>query len=267
MKYYQHLKKINGGRDGSRFGLWKLLAIYNLKYFFLRPGVVALTLKNRYKPRKKLLYTIIVGDYDILNEIPRKLDNWDYVCYTDNPDLVSSSWDIRFLENEMGLDPIRLSRYYKINNHLVDKGYDLSIYTDANIRIRGDLDCYIAHAHVPGSVFSILLHPFLFSLEQEVKQCIEHEKDNVTLLMAQYNHYIAKGYRDFFPHINARMMIRKTGDPSVRRLMGTWFEQLQNWSKRDQVSFNYSLSRCSDIKPDYIPYWIFRRYFKKMDHQ
>ncbi len=267
MKYYQHLKKINDRNNGGGLGLFRLLAIYNLKYFILRPMVVSIASKNRYTSRKKLFYTILVGDYDKLNEIPQKLDNWDYVCYTDNPDLKSSSWDVRLLDNERGFDPIRLSRYYKINNHLVDTGYDLSVYSDANILIRGDLDVYLAHALIPGSTFSILLHPFLFSLESEVKQCIDQEKDDTTLLARQYNHYLESGYRDQFPHINARMMIRSAGDPAVRRLMETWFEQLQTWSKRDQVCFNYSLSLCSDVKPDYIPYWIFRRYFKKMDHR
>jgi hypothetical protein len=62
------------------------------------------------------------------------------------------------------------------------------------------------------------------------------------------------------------MMIRRCGHPGVRRLMEVWFAQLLRWSCRDQVAFNYALSRCPEVAVQYIPYWIFRRYFKKMDH-
>lgn len=266
MKYYQHLKKINGVNEGSRWELFNLTIRYNLRFFLSRPPLMSMYGKNRYKKLKKLFYTVLVGDYDHLNEILVKLPNWEYVCYTDNPELTSESWDIRLLENELGLDPIRLSRHYKINNHLIDEPYDLSVYTDANIRIRGNLDTYLAHALAPGEAFSILLHPFLFSLKEELELCVDGKKDNTALLRAQYDHYLAEGYHDQFPHVNARMMIRKSGDVTVRRLMEAWFDQLQNWSKRDQMGFNYALSLFPQVKPAYIPYWIFRSYFKKMDH-
>lgn len=267
MKYYQHLKKINDINDGSRWNFVSLIIRYNLRFTLMRPSLVSIVRKNRYQKQKKLLYTVVVGSYDHLNEIPAKLPNWEYICYTDNSDLTSGSWDVRLLENEQGLDPVRLSRHYKINNHLIDEPYDISVYIDANIRIRGNLDTFIAHALVPDKPFSILLHPFLFSLKEELELCIDGKKDNAALLRAQHDHYLAEGYRDQFPHINARMMIRKSGDDTIRKFMETWFDQLQNWSKRDQMSFNYALSLFPQVKPAYIPYWIFRSYFKKMDHQ
>ncbi len=49
--------------------------------------------------------------------------------------------------------------------------------------------------------------------------------------------------------------------------METWFAQLLAWSCRDQMAFNYSLSKHPEVALSYIPYWIFRRYFKKMDHR
>jgi hypothetical protein len=48
--------------------------------------------------------------------------------------------------------------------------------------------------------------------------------------------------------------------------METWFNQLTTWSRRDQVSFNYSLAQHPDVSPCYIPYWLFRIHFKKLDH-
>lgn len=268
MNYIRHLKKNNLRKKGGNLSLWWQIGFYNIKFFCWRPIIIKLLLANRYRSQKKILYTILVGNYDHLNEVPRKLKNWDYVCFTDNPNLKSDTWKIRLLSNELGLDAVRLSRHYKIKNHLIDDGFDISVYVDANLRIRGDLDCFLSHALPPSSSFAILFHPFLDSLEQEVSQCIAAGKDNEKLLSEQYEHYVKEeGFNDNFPHINARMMIRRSGDNQVYQLMETWFTQLEKWSKRDQVSFNYSLSKWPGAEPNYVPYWIFRKNFKNMDHR
>ncbi len=267
VNYIQVLKKYNRNKKGGVLSLWWQIFLYNIKFFFWRPIIIKLLLINRYRSRKKILYTILVGEYDHLNEIPKKMKNWDYVCFTDNPNLKSDTWQIRLLSNESDLDSVRLSRHYKIKNHLIDKGYDISVYIDANISIRGDLDCFLSHALPLDSSFAILFHPFLYSLEQEVSQCITGGKDREQLLKEQYEHYVTEEcFNDRFPHINARMMIRRSGDEHVYQLMETWFAQLEKWSKRDQVSFNYSLSKSPGAEPTYVPYWIFRQNFKNRDH-
>ena len=272
MNSYKHLVKINNLKNGgSRLSLLKLVVRSSFTFVFMRPAVFKLLGKNRLqnvRNGKKLFYTVLTGAYDQLNEIPLKLPNWDYLCFTDNRSLTSSSWEIIFLENKLALDPVRLSRHFKINNHLIDSGYDLSIYVDANIRIRGNLDCFVAQVLPVDAGCGVLLHPFLHSLREETEQCITIGKDDGQLLQQQYYHYTReKGFTDRFPHINARMIIRRTGNDDVRRLMETWFEQLLAWSCRDQMAFNYSLSKHPEVALSYIPYWIFRRYFKKMDHR
>lgn len=267
MKYFKHLIKCNKIQEGGTLGFWRMVAAYNFAQIFWRPALVKMLIGDRYKERRKLFYTVMTGGYDRLSEIPEMLPNWDYICFTDNARLSSKTWRICLLENEMKLDPIRLSRHFKINNHLVDQGYDLSVYVDANIRIRGNLDSFVAHALPPGRSFAILQHPFLSSLAEEVQTCIEVSKDNEDILQKQYDYYtLEEGFTDPYPHINARLMIRRSDSQEVRRLMETWFAQLLAWSRRDQVAFNYSLSRCPDVKPHYVPYWLFRRYFQKMDH-
>jgi hypothetical protein len=269
MNYYNHLVKLNNTRHGGDgVGLARLVILYNLCYLFQRPFLVKMLQRTRFQDRKKLLYTVLTGSYDTLNEVPAKLPGWDYICFTDNDDLSSATWEIRRIDSLPELDSVRLSRYLKINNHLVDTGYELSVYVDANIRIRGDLDAFLGHAWKDGSSCSMLMHPFLHSLEEEVEQCIATGKDEEKLLRAQYRYYTEeKEFADTMPHVNARLLIRRVGNTGVQKLMETWFEQLLRWSRRDQLGFNYALSRCPDVRVDYIPYWIFRRYFKRVDHR
>jgi len=268
VNYFHHLKKINDlNGTGSRIGLWRLAVAYNLRYFLCRPIVVGRLAARRYRARKKLFYTVITGSYDQLNDIPQRLPGWDYVCFTDNRALASSAWEIKFIDNRQGLDPARLSRQFKLNNHLVDGGYDLSVYADANLKIRGNLDAFVGMVLPDDAPIGLLLHPFLHNLADEVAECVAAGKADERLLRDQYAFYTGdQGFVDRLPHVNARMIIRRCGDLGVRRLMELWFEQILTWTGRDQVSFNYALSRCGDLSPAYIPYWIFRKYFKKMDH-
>jgi hypothetical protein len=266
--YKYHLVKLNALRNGSQLDLWCSVVRYNLKYLFWRPALVKLFLSDKIQKENKLLYTVLVGDHDQLHEIPKKLPGWDYICFTDNPETTSHTWEIQSLENPLNLDPVRLSRHYKINNHLVDSSYDLSVYVDANFRIRGNLDCFLAHAMVKENSLSMLLHPFHHSLAQEFEACIALGKDDEDILRSQYEYYVdQQGFIDDHPHVAASLIIRETGDPQVVSLMKCWFDQLIKWSRRDQVAFNYARSRCPEVLVNYIPYYILRRYFKKFDHK
>ena len=265
---HQHLAKLNNLHNhGSKPALLRLLAGHALRFCFARPTIARLFLADRYRTEQKLFYTVLTGNYDQLHPITRPLPNWSYICYTDNSALRCEGWEIRQIDNPGGLEPGRLSRLYKIKNHLVDQDWDISVYADANLVIRGNLDAFLAQALAPGSPFAIPFHPFLFSLKQEVAQCVLLGKDEEPILKAQYHHYTEEmGFTDPFPHINARMLIRRTGDAEIARLMDSWYGQLQQWSRRDQIAFNYALSLCPMARVNYIPYWIFRRYFKRLDH-
>lgn len=271
MLFLEHLKKHNrtGGR-GDRLGYSFMVVSYLINYLRKRPPLLRWVGRDLYRGRKKLLYTVLTGGYDQLNEIPKKLadsERWDFICITDNPELSSETWKIRVVDNEQGLDPVRLSRLYKVHNHLVDSSHDLSIYVDANIRIRGDLDLFLSQALPSDESLGMLYHPFHSSLEQEVELCMRTVRDDPELLEKQFLNYTEnEKFSDPYPHINARLIVRRQGDPRVQALMETWFNQLTLWSCRDQVSFNFSLSKHPEIAPRYIPYWLFRTHFKKLDH-
>lgn len=249
-------------------GLARLVLASHLTRVFWRPAVAGIFLGSRYRKKKKLLYTVMTGGYDNLNELPRRLAGWHCICFTDNQKLTSTSWEIRHLRNDQGLDTVRFARYWKIHNHLVDDGYDLSVYIDANIRVRGNLDNFIAHALPTGRNFATLEHPFLSSLSEELEQCLETNKDDARLLTEQYRYYVdEKKFTDPYPQINSRLLIRRAKDPHIRALMEGWFAQLTRWSRRDQMAFNYALSQHPAVQPHYIPYWVFRRYFQRLDHR
>ncbi|MDD2466683.1 MAG: DUF616 domain-containing protein [Desulfobulbus sp.] len=269
MNFYRHIKEITAHRSGAdKIALARGVALNVFNYLIMRPTIARIVIGRKYKQERKLFYTVLTGDYDLLNEIPEKLNNWEYICFTDNPRLKSNTWKIVQIENNFNLDPRRLSRVFKIKNYLVDSEYDISVYADANIKIRGNLDAFIAQALRPHSALTLPVHPFLNSLEGEYKQCLAVGKDQRDILESQYNFYTKdQRFSDSTPHVNARLLIRRTGNSAINTMMDLWFEQLMQWSRRDQMSFNYVLNMCRDVNVDYFPYWIFRRYFKVLRHR
>ena len=76
--------------------------------------------------------TSITGNKDILNDNQVK-GNAKFICYTDNPDLKSDTWEIRPAFNKFK-DPRRNSRIHKIMIHKYSNA-DITIWIDGNIEL------------------------------------------------------------------------------------------------------------------------------------
>src|SRR5208337_538016 len=100
---------------------------------------------------KVVVYTAFTGDYDTVHAPATKVPGWDYLCFSDETSTVRPGWDVRLLSHEY-LDQIRRARVVKILPHQFLPKYDISIWIDGNIGIRGDLAAFsnmaLAHADI-----------------------------------------------------------------------------------------------------------------------
>ena len=67
-------------------------------------------MKNK---KRKVIYTVITGDYDYLRTPKYVNEDYDYICFTNNKRIKSTFWKVRRIKNSEGLDDIRLQRYIK----------------------------------------------------------------------------------------------------------------------------------------------------------
>ena len=85
-----------------------------------------------------VVYTCLTGNYDTLRQPVYVDENWDYVCFTDDENLVAQKnvgvWKIRPLAFQER-DNTRNSRYHKINPHKLFPEYEQSIWCDSNVNI------------------------------------------------------------------------------------------------------------------------------------
>jgi len=208
---------------------------------------------------KKVIYTAIFGDKDVLRDPEFLSDGFDFVCFTDNRKIKSGVWDVRYVQAPFH-DPVRCARYYKILAHRFLADYEYSIWIDGNMVIRKDpnglvkeylKNCSLAvynHFNQKRRIFGL----FWVRDRRFARNCIYKEAmelirrteagfymDDVGKIRKQIERYKSENYPQENGLAVTMVLIRRHNDVSMKKLMEAWWEELKNNSRRDQLSFNY----------------------------
>lgn len=188
------------------------------------------------KDPKKVVYTVITNDYDDLITPDYINEDWDYICFTDT-DIESDFWQIKQME-DINIDPVRKSKKYKILPHYYLSDYHYSLYIDGNCVIIGDLNEYINKYSINNSMLC-LIHPDRNCIYDEAEVCILFKKDYEDIILAQINKYLVEGYPKNNGLVAGGILFRKHNDQFIRDVMDAWWNEINSYSYRDQLSFNY----------------------------
>ena len=211
------------------------------------------------KNSKLVIYTIIVGDYDTLKD-PEYIDeNCDYICFTDNKELSSKTWQIRLVEN-IDLDNTRLQRMYKVLPHKFLSEYKYSLYIDGNVRIIGSMRDFVRSQWNGASLLG-LKHPSRDNIYDEAEACINLNKDDPNIIRNQMNRYKKEGYQANNGLAVTNILFRKHNEEQLIKVMEDWWSEIRDYSRRDQLSFGYACWKndfkydVSDLKCYRSEYW------------
>lgn len=192
---------------------------------------------------KLVIYTAILGNYDLLRQPFISLQHCDYICFSDQSIANPGVWEIRplpavDLDSTFASDKVRLNRYLKLMPHRVLPEYQKSIYIDGNIGIIGDITPLVENAlhEFPIAVYS---HPFRKCIYAEARQCIIDGIANPLIVIRQIRRYAKCGYPANQGLVEANILIRHHHHPSVIELMESWWQEIISSSQRDQLSFNF----------------------------
>jgi hypothetical protein len=182
----------------------------------------------------KLIYTAIFGNYDKLWEPKVVTEGWEYVCYTDQ-NFESNVWQI------INIDPphkdlTKASKFIKIMKN-PEEGSDLFVWVDGSIEIRKDIDEFISK--IPECELAMQVHPFNSSLQEELEACIRMNKDDVKIMREQVNNYTLISPYQFTQN---NIIVKRKG---IQNAMRKWWTQVDEYSKRDQLSFIWSMQQCN----------------------
>ena len=191
---------------------------------------------------KKVIYTCLVGNYDVLRQ-PLAIDeSYDYICFSnDIKEERVGVWQIRPIPFKHK-DKARLSRYVKILPHRALEDYEWSLWMDANIQITKKefysiVDSKIAEG---GKIYQVThcLPPCDCTYE-EIKFADLGGRSGLYKTFLQYWHLKRNGFPTHWGLFENNFILRKHLDPQVRKISEEWWAEFMKYTKRDQFNLMY----------------------------
>ena len=213
---------------------------------------------------KKCVFTCITGTYDVLNDI-KKEEGFEYICFTNNRLLTSNTWQIVYVEDT--LDNSILQRKVKILSYRYLPEYDLTIYIDAPITVKSSLNRFLMQeCELERYDMICFKHQERDCVYDEITICSNLNKDDSFRLSAIKEFLLSQNYPKHNGLTENTVLVRKN-TKAVNQLMDDWFSMILNYSRRDQLSFNYCLWK-KQIKIKVLDMYVYdNAYFKHNGHQ
>ena len=202
-------------------------------------------------PQKKgnfkigVIYSCITGGYDSIQEHYYVDENWDYVLFTDNDELIKKQivghWKILPLQYGEK-DNIRNARWHKTHPHILFPNYQYSVWIDGNINICGPfLFKRLAYLIKKGALISVPSHPIRNCIYQEAQKLKRVKKDFLEIIDKQVTLLQEKGFPKKNGLNETNIVFRLHNNKECVKMMEEWWWWIENYSRRDQLSFNYVL--------------------------
>jgi GT2 family glycosyltransferase len=194
------------------------------------------------KPRKRVaVYTALTGGYEesIIHE--RLAPEVDYIFFSDAPADDRGFWDIRPIPYKSER-AVRRARHVKTNPHAYLSGYDIAVWIDANVIIRGDILKYVQLAiDDPDTPIFGIAHPHRNCIYEEAKAVVAAKKDDAGIVERQIARYRSEGYPTRQGLIETNLLVVNLTHPLSRRIFDEWWQEIDLGSHRDQLSLNFVL--------------------------
>lgn len=187
---------------------------------------------------KKVIYTVLTGNYDLLAQ-PEVVDpSFDYVCFTDRAGQ-DGVWQLQEIPYASA-DPILRARYAKLHPHLLLPEYELSVFMDANLCIIGE--AFYACISALEAPLALLEHPSRDCVYEELRYCYLKDKLSTRAARGLLRSYKQMAMPRHFGLYETNVVLRRHKDAAVVALDERWWTLLEaSCCTRDQLSLTPAL--------------------------
>jgi len=175
-------------------------------------------------------YTAIFGKYDQLGE-PEAPGR--YVAFTDQ-DFESERWEVRRYEPVP--DSVRAARWFKTHPHVLCPG-ETTVWVDGKVTPMAPAE-QIVEAFLGDADIGTFAHPRRWCAYQEADACQHWGLGESEKIAWQVLYYRNRGFPYEMGLAETRVVVRPD-TPKVREFNRLWWNQIERFSARDQISFNY----------------------------
>ena len=188
---------------------------------------------------KTVCYTAITGQYDKIEDPAYVTSGIDYICFSDTA-FKSDIWNLRPIPKDLlDLSLVKQQRVLKICPHRYLPEYDISIWVDGNILIKGDLNKFISEYDLSKIPLYTRIHPSRNCIYDEAKAILRYHKDSPESINELVTRYKNEDYPKHIGMAETCILLRKHNDIKCRLFDEAWATELLLHSHRDQMSFNY----------------------------
>ena len=198
-------------------------------------------------PPRTVVYACTRLDYDQIFSPVAPTPGVEFVLFADRRPRLVRGWRWRPLpEAARSLSPTLANRYAKFFPERILPEAEISVYVDANTLILSDLTPLIAEFAASGADIGLFRHRERASLAEELafgRQVGKIPAADAAKGEAQLAHYREAGLPPDVALTENAIIFRRHGRPALGPAMELWWAQLEEFTKRDQLSLPYVLFR------------------------
>lgn len=191
--------------------------------------------------------TAVIGGYESLREQPvAAVSDARFVCYTDDPDLASETWEVRQIDPFWPGDPVRSARRVKILSHAYLDDDEDSLWIDNSIELKRRPEDLFAHLIGRGLV-GMFWHSHRDCLDSEFSVVSRQSLDSCARVSEQREYYrsVVPELLEIRPYWTA-IVARRGRSSAVHQAMEIWYAHVQRFSRRDQLSVGPALAGLAE---------------------
>jgi FkbM family methyltransferase len=190
---------------------------------------------------KRAVYTALFGNYEGLQEQPAAASSTvPFICFTDDPDLTSETWEVRLAAPRFPLDSIRSARSVKILGHPDLADFTETLWIDNRVELTADpgavLDSWLRDADV-----ALFEHSFRETVLDEFTAVVDGGYDDPSRVYEQLIHYAESDPDVLEERPLWTGMIARRSTSAVRAAMASWSDHVMRYSRRDQLSISQTI--------------------------
>ena len=202
--------------------------------------------------KKFVIYSAIIGAYDDIIQPLVVDEDFDYILFSDciNEKKVGV-WEVRPIDYTNPTQT-KIARYVKTHPHVLLPEYECSLWIDASVVIKSDYT-YKRTKELYESNVQIA------SLKHPDRDCIYDEAVAVVMYGFETESMVLKWldvlHKNHYPEHNGlcetRILYRLQSEP-LSLFNEQWWKCIDEYSRRDQLSFNYVLLNTNLPCPDFF---------------
>jgi len=202
---------------------------------------------------KKVIYSALVGNYDNIHQPIAINPDFDYIIFSnDISEDKIGVWQIRKIpyDNE---DKTKIARWVKTHPEQLLSEYEISVWTDGNVQITGtSFYDRIKELQEKNILISSMWHNTRDCIYTEAAAATRYMLDDEKTVIKWIKKIVKEGYPIHNGLFETNTIYRLHNNNSIKELDLLWWQCIEHYSRRDQLSFNYVLWRLKIECPYFL---------------